>query len=276
MDNSTIDRLKGGFIHKGDDNDFLFFEINFGKGISFSQKINEKRVRLLESEVTSRTLNYWEEKNLLPVLRDNNKGWRKYSIIDLVWINIIVELRKFGLQLDQIKKIKDDIFTQEDNNTNNFIAPELNLYVASCFLNKPSYLIVFANGNASLGTFQEINFSIQLGFVKNHISISLNDIVSKIIPSKEGKLKPDFSSLFELKKEEIDLLFELRFKEWDEITLKSKDNKIATIETTTIEESKERISDLLSKSDYQDIIIKRRDKNIVSIKRTELKRIRKK
>jgi len=52
--------------------------------------------------------------------RPDDKGWRRYSLIDVVWLNIIKELRRFGYPLDQILKVKKNISRKSDNDPSDY------------------------------------------------------------------------------------------------------------------------------------------------------------
>ena len=89
----------------------------------FYSKLTEKKYSSLLASpfVNSRQLNYWlEEMKLLP--EKEERGWRKFSFVELSWLKIISELREFGVGFDIIKKLKEDLFfTPEPNNLKEII-----------------------------------------------------------------------------------------------------------------------------------------------------------
>jgi DNA-binding transcriptional MerR regulator len=59
--------------------------------------------------VNSRMLNYWvEEAELLKKWKE--KGWRKFSFLEIVWLKIISDLRELGVSFEILKKLKDHLF----------------------------------------------------------------------------------------------------------------------------------------------------------------------
>jgi len=68
--------------------------------------LTKKGDTLVNKSISSRMLNHWEELNLIDNNRENGKGWRKFSILDSVWMEIIVELRNFGFPNDKILNVK--------------------------------------------------------------------------------------------------------------------------------------------------------------------------
>ncbi|MBQ9271870.1 MAG: MerR family transcriptional regulator [Alphaproteobacteria bacterium] len=53
--------------------------------------------------VTTYTLRYYEKEGLLPNIRKNSAGLRRFSEQDLVWLNILECLKSTGLPLKEIK-----------------------------------------------------------------------------------------------------------------------------------------------------------------------------
>ena len=63
----------------------------------------EKKYRLTEENLSYRVVSHWEKLGLISSNRPADKGWRKYSIYDLMWLHIVMELRSVGYPLEQIK-----------------------------------------------------------------------------------------------------------------------------------------------------------------------------
>lgn len=78
---------------------------------AFEEKVVEKKFTstLINPFVSSRQLNYWlNEAKLLPEYED--KGWRKFSFLELVWLKIVNDLRDFGVDFEVLKKLYEDLF----------------------------------------------------------------------------------------------------------------------------------------------------------------------
>ena len=55
--------------------------------------------------VSSRVMNHWNEKGLMPLkLRIENSTYR-FNFIELIWFNIVKELREFGYPLEKLKDL---------------------------------------------------------------------------------------------------------------------------------------------------------------------------
>ena len=68
---------------------------------SYRKKVNEPIHRINTNDVSFRTLNHWEQKGLIEIERgEDGGGWRKYSLLDNIWLYIITELRKFNYSIE--------------------------------------------------------------------------------------------------------------------------------------------------------------------------------
>src|SRR4051812_11956610 len=58
---------------------------------------------LKKEDATYRTLSHWDSMELLECERDGEKGWRRFNLIERLWVQVIIQLRKLGLSLEKIK-----------------------------------------------------------------------------------------------------------------------------------------------------------------------------
>ena len=73
-----------------------------------SQILNDKERNLKFDTVSYRELNSWEKAGLLTVQREGRE-WRRFSIIDAIWVKLIKELREFGVTWKQLKVTKESL-----------------------------------------------------------------------------------------------------------------------------------------------------------------------
>lgn len=80
------------------------------------------RMRPPQSEGASyRFINYLSSTGLLDDRRDvSGKGWRNFSFVEIVYINIVIALRKFGVKADAIKPIHEFFSEPYDPEKGNF------------------------------------------------------------------------------------------------------------------------------------------------------------
>ena len=67
--------------------------------------VHEKRFTVKDVGLNYRWIKYWHEKGLLFGKYEQGK-WRKFDLIEFVWLKMIILMRKFSLSLDRIKEVK--------------------------------------------------------------------------------------------------------------------------------------------------------------------------
>ncbi len=78
--------------------------------VALREQLNEPRyssgrIREVFPSVTYRQINHWEKKNLItPRRQTEERGWRKFSLVDVFCLAIITELRRYGASLSSIRR----------------------------------------------------------------------------------------------------------------------------------------------------------------------------
>jgi len=168
---------------------FIFRGVDFELGHSdylstkdktgISLKLNEKAFSLSKDDFSYRIINHWEKNDLLTNSRETGKGWRKYSIMDKVWLYIVKDMRNFGISLTMIQLVKKSITLKSKSRV---IFPLLEYYVSLALTGKPVFLIVFENGQASPVIEKEYQANREYSSVNNHLQINLNNLLQKVFP----------------------------------------------------------------------------------------------
>lgn len=114
------------------------------------KNINEPRyypqqIIKLIPEITSRKLNDWDAKGLLVQHRQNNSGWRLFSLADVIRLRIIQDLKTYGMSNIQIQKALNDIFELNDRKRQYLFETFLNI----CATATKAVIIVEFDGSAS-------------------------------------------------------------------------------------------------------------------------------
>jgi hypothetical protein len=85
------------------------FVNNPDKAENLYDKLRERVFLKTELDVVYTDLVNWERSGLLSIGGDSDKGdWKKVNYTEYIWIRIIVELRKYGFNYDEIELIKQD------------------------------------------------------------------------------------------------------------------------------------------------------------------------
>lgn len=76
-----------------------------------SKIIHERRFSLKEVGVTYRWISHWHKKELLIGNYEEGK-WRKFDLIEYVWLKMIIQMRNFNVSLETIKRIKNNLIQE--------------------------------------------------------------------------------------------------------------------------------------------------------------------
>lgn len=230
-----------------------------------SRDFNEKHKRLTDSEFSYRIINHWESNNLLSSYRSSEKGWRKYSLLDLVWVFVIKELRKFGFSLEDILKVKKSLNEKRDNENAEF--PLLEYYVALGLMNKPVYLLVFENGEAHPVTEWEYQLTREFNSIENHIQISLNTILEKLLPKSD--LKPNYKDKNLPTPDERRIIWLLRIKSFKEVVITQDDGDTGIL-NENMEDVDSKVDEIIRQiysGEYLSIRLKDKDEKVISVQK---------
>lgn len=266
------------FIVRGDS---AFIDIiTFIEQKSIIQFLKAKRIRPSQSDITSRVLNHWENLSLIDDDRSEGKGWRMFSIVQFVWMEIIQELRKFGFPNEKILLAKEDLINgqayrvKEAKTIND--SHLLHYYIASVMCRREQvFVLVFENGEIEFANLNDLSIAGIFNSIGNHIKINLNDILQKLFPAQDLSAK-DNNSMYALSQDEKELLYNIRLGNFDSVTVKLKDNEIEAFECEKSEKVSVRIVELLESGSFQDITLKQRDGKVVSVSRKAIKKANKK
>lgn len=178
--------------------------------------IYKKRFTLDNTGATYRAINHWTSKGLIDDDRENSKWWRKFNLMELLWISIISELRKFDIGINKLLKIKNHLLEQKE---------VFELFISNAYFNKREIkLIVFENWEADLIWDIELeNSKILTGYL-NYISISFTSIIEKVLDKKIKRTEE--LSLIPISEKEKSLIFKIFENEDTSFSIKTKNGRI--------------------------------------------------
>lgn len=239
---------------------------------TINEKLNKKiyPVKFITG-ISTQVLFAWKNESLIPLYKPIEKGWNKYSLVDILWIGIIEELKKFGFTYEKILKIKKQLLILEEIIENDDDEGErielINLAIIEIFKSANSiYIIIDEDGNTEVLNAYAIIDKMQDNKLTNHIILNLNQLIKLNIESLYKE--PSLDQFKELSKDELQVLLILRSENFESVKITKKDGEIDTIESTEIVSNGERILNILKGHDYQNIEIKQARGKIVQIKRT--------
>ncbi len=93
-------------------NDFLVFD----KYTKFKKLLNTREFSLNKERFKSKNINIWETDGLIDKTRTKESGWRYYSLSEVIWLELILVLKRYKLDKSVLNRIK--VKLTEDRNIN--------------------------------------------------------------------------------------------------------------------------------------------------------------
>jgi hypothetical protein len=106
--------------------------------------------------LSSRVISHWDQCKLLPEGVKDKKGWRKFTLSEMVWLRVVVRLRAFGFSLTKIGKIKKQVMMF---NRGNGTYPFFDFFVGQAWRFDDPHIIILADGTADIGLPLEIELA---------------------------------------------------------------------------------------------------------------------
>ncbi len=241
---------------------------------SISETLNEKVLSNKYTDTAASTINTWINDGLMDNLRDGSRKWRRFSVIEAIWISIVIELRDFGFRKEAIKVTKDELLPSAEEFDTPYPYLEYHL-ITTILYKKPYFIVIDKDGHANiLGYETYVNMLSIEDVPTSHVVISLGGLYGKLL-NKIDRMKADFTQFFKLTNEELELLSFIKQNDFQTIKIARRNGEIDRLEGVERIDREKRIIDILNEGDYQNIELKQEDGKIVCIHRTIKKKISK-
>jgi DNA-binding transcriptional MerR regulator len=238
------------------------------KSNKISQVLNSKERNVRFDSITYRQLNSWEKEGLLIAGREGRE-WRRFSIMEAIWVRLIKELRDFGLSREQVKVAKQSL--EFESKKCGVAMPLLEFYTAFAIGNKmPVLLLVFKDGVAVPASLTQYKVAKEKAIVENHLQISLNDMLQGMFPELDLKAKENLA--MPLHVEEMQLLAFMRLGDFEKVEVRYKDGRMDIIEGTE-RIATNKIAEIMKEQAYDEIKIRRQGGQVTSVLRTRKKKL---
>ncbi|WP_125216737.1 hypothetical protein [Rickettsiales endosymbiont of Stachyamoeba lipophora] len=198
----------------------------------------EKLFSVKATPLTSRVLNHWIKEGLVDSSLE--EGMYKFSLIDICYLEILVELRLYGFSIEKLRKVKESLYGEEMPYMDYAFAR------AASYKTDQTYLTVFTDGTANvMGTHDLlVNEKLNTHFT-SYIKLNLNHIFGRQLKKKDSFVA-DRPFVTALSKEEKETIFNIRNAEDDleEIKIKFKNGKIFELENIHLIDDEEDIKQI--------------------------------
>jgi len=242
-----------------------------------------------QTGVTRMELSTWNKAGLLPyiILRSQSiaeeeklKGtniWRRYSLVECIWIIIIVKLKKFGIKDSFIIDLKKQFFQEielkekgepEDDKAKKLGESAFGKYLMYATMHHINFsILVSEDGDFSLveqGSKYDANSSF---FNKTYLCVNVSSLMKKFISSDEINMDTDYYVAL-LHPKEREIIKQIKENAYKQVTLSLKDGSIThyriSKDKKANSETIKSIARMLKKEDYQLIQCVGIDDSVVS------------
>lgn len=238
---------------------------------TISTTINEKVLSNQYTESGARVINLWIKDGLMDDERDESQRWHRFSLIEVIWINIIEELRDIGFNKEKIKKVKDQLLLPIEGVDSKYPYLEFHL-ISSILYHRPFFILIDKEGNSNILGLDNYIAILQSEDILCHTVLSLDGLFKKLI-GKIDQSKWTFTELFRLSREELELLSFIKLNNFKSIKVIRRNGKIDRFEGTEKLNPRKRMIDILNQGDYQNIEVKQENGKVVCIHRTVKRKI---
>lgn len=243
--------------------------INLVLDKDLKRSFQEESSRII-TEQTKRVLSYWAKKGIIqPESREKKGAWFRFDRTESIWIDIVTQLREFGLDLDTILKIRETLFSEEVKGFK-----LIDFCLVHSILKEPYLMIIYSDGTVRCITAEQYGQLISQKALAPHIVFNFFYLAKSVFPNNNFEIGQEGGNTTQLNSEEMKLLYYLRTGDYQEIRIREPNGEVSLLEVTRKLDPKDRIVDIIQNAKYQDIEIKVENDRVVYIKSTEKIRIK--
>ncbi len=204
--------------------------------VSHSQNksiLASKTKNLKCTKQSARVLSSWADCGIIANNKSaNDKGWRTFTMLDILWIDIVSELRLYGLSVSKLQRSYSSMHIAPNGNTD---FPQFEATVTLAMLNRPVYILVFSDGYCqpiSRTCLSNYYFIFNTHSQPSFILLDLRNIVSQYFDINSYPQTESEMYSVKMKASEMELLANLRDPKIKDINIVKKNGEIAQIKTT--------------------------------------------
>jgi DNA-binding transcriptional MerR regulator len=222
-----------------------------------------------DTDITYRLVNTWCKAGIMADRRKAEDGWRRLTFTDLIWLHLLIELRKFGLSIDQLAVAYKTAFYIHGDTQKPWNAFAVG--VAQCFQKTNISIVVFNDGFLALAFDDELALHAMLSN-QPYIKLNLNQLVRKVHPklshAEHQKLAMRLSA------EELEVISTIQEDDLDKITIRLKDGKIQNIDKERTQSNYQgSLNELTKEMSYGEVTLSVKEGRIAYVKQKESKKI---
>lgn len=224
-----------------------------------------------QTGLTPRVINHWKTFNVLPEgLEVEKESWAKFSLIEIVWLRITKRLRNFGVSLEHLVEIKEQIMDWDERRAK---YPEYEYFIAKTIADKfEAFIVILSDFRAYIATPEEIEASKKIFGDTDMLLISIRAVLREMnVPIlKSG------NSLFSVTEDQKEVLKSLNNK-ITELRVYKNNKKILGVdeisETNNPKAINDTINEMKKNKEYGGIETKTVNGQIVHLRKTKKRKL---
>lgn len=246
------------------------FLINLGmlcdsaKATEIIKRFHSRHLEIEKSDVSYRVLTHWDSLGLIECERDSSQGWRRFNLIETLWLSVIKKARELGLSLEQVSKAKPSFFQKiSAESCIDFVDYYL---IGTIFMRVPTFFLIFPEGHGEFLFHEEVDLNLSIGTIESHTSIFLNPLVNQIL---RKKIEWSFPLQHTVSTKQAHIIDIMNTEDFDYLHILKKKNEITDVRiiksfsgATKQHELEEGYESVTIENQYENGIVKTRKRTI--------------
>lgn len=234
-----------------------------------SKLLDERIYTVKNIGVSNRVVSHWDSQEVtLPDQRPNEKKWRKFNFQEIVWLQILQELRAFGMSMEQLKTAQKSMFTFQQKK---LLWPfKLAIFLSLQPESLPIRILVFQNGEVLMGTEEYMDMIEDLK--PSCIKINLNSICAQLLKRKAFNSPSKIKTY--LNEAQFEVLNYMEEKKYQEIMIGLEKDNEYRVQLTDINKPDVTIGELMQMTNHGEITVKIANGEVIWTRRYQKKRIK--
>lgn len=264
-------------ISEGDTLSYLKADEKYG----LSTYINRKLFRVADTSLSYRQISYLDKDGLLGQdSREHGKGWRLFSLKEVIYLLLVVELKKYGYSQEKLQPICHSLLLADKNAQG--LGPNKHAFdevIGLCLMG--AEINIVANPDQPLTFFDPPNYAIFGHSGRSRVLITLNNIVNeglKMLDKKpidahfsvaarylDGILSDHSSKLTDKEQKVVEAL---RNQNYVSVEVRKKDGALDVMKVKALEKylaNQADVINVIKSKDYADIRLVKRDGKVVHL-----------
>lgn len=175
------------------------------------EKLNTRKYSSSKCEQSSRVLNHLALKGVIKGQSDGT-GWRRFSIVELVWLKIVSSARELGVPLEKLAITYKELFFESDE----FPYSELEFAIVANLLGYPIDLIFLPESRVGFADADELDLSIKFGSIRH---FSIVPITPLLIGIAQIEHRASRNLKVELTARELQIIAALRSEDYQNVEI---------------------------------------------------------